>query len=660
MFIERNVQLCISGGRVGMITMQSWMFLGTYTKLREHLLTDLSVATMAHLGTGAFDSIGGEVVATTAFVVRGTPSQVPGVYLGLTDQGGEAVQSAKVRAVANGEGREFRFDVISSDFQSLPLSSMAYWLSGEERAIYRDHPQLATLAEPRQGLATSDNNRFLRYWWEVAVGRTCRNAESDTDAIASEARWFPIQKGGTARRWTGNDEFVVNWENAGKELLDHRPRSVIRNPSYYFREGITWSTLSSDFAMRFSPAGFLFETKGSMVFPKCETNMGWILGYLNTPFARELIDCLSPTLDYHEGPVSRIPVLYPKDPEGVTSRVEEALRLAKSNWNRRETSPEFAARSVATGVQSRLRDLLANERDVMLNTEVQILQIEHHIEEHFRGSANISPEVFPREKQRPTGLVDTGISHPTEWRKVLVLDLLSYAVGCIFGRYSLDEAGLILADQGATLQDYLAKVATPNFMPDADNVIPIVDGDWFEDDIVALFRQFLRAAFGEEHFEENLRFVEESLGVKTLRDYFITKTGKSKFYEDHVQRYKKRPIYWMFSSPKGSFNALIYMHRYTPSTVSTVLNEYLREYRGKLEIALQNAEREAAGGRSSKAQKEADRIRKVLVELAEYEHEVLYPLATKQVVIDLDDGVKVNYPKFGTALKKIKGLEATE
>ena len=228
----------------------------------------------------------------------------------------------------------------------------------------------------------------------------------------------------------------------------------------------------------------------------------------------------------------------------------------------------------------------------------------------------------------------------------------------MFGRYSLDESGLILGDQEATLQDYLVKVHTPIFMPDADNVIPILADDRFEDDIVARFRQFLRAAFGNERFEENLRFIEESLGVKTLRDYFITKAGKSKFYDDHVQRYKRRPIYWMFSSPKGSFNALIYLHRYTPSTVSTVLNEYLREYRGKLEIALQNAEHEATGGGSTKAQKEAERIRKILVELAEYEHDVLYPLAAQQVAIDLDDGVKVNYPKFGKALKKVKGLEA--
>jgi hypothetical protein len=229
-----------------------------------------------------------------------------------------------------------------------------------------------------------------------------------------------------------------------------------------------------------------------------------------------------------------------------------------------------------------------------------------------------------------------------------VRDLVSYAVGCMFGRYGLDVPGLILTDQGSTVQDYLAKVPSPTFAPDKDNVIPIVDGDWFEDDIVARFRTFLRAAFGEQHLAENLRFVTESLGVRDIRDYFVRS-----FYKDHVQRYKKRPIYWLFSSPKGSFNALIYMHRYTPSTVSTVLNEYLREFQAKLKASLEHAER-------SNNAKEADRLRKVLLELDEYEHDVLYPLASQNVVIDLDDGVKANYPKFGDALKKIPGLEASE
>lgn len=236
-----------------------------------------------------------------------------------------------------------------------------------------------------------------------------------------------------------------------------------------------------------------------------------------------------------------------------------------------------------------------------------------------------------------------------------IVDLISYSVGCMFGRYSVDEPGLILGDQGSALDDYLVRVPHPTFMPDNDNVIPIVDSDWFEDDIVARFRLFLRTVFGAQHFEENLRFVSEALGVKSLRDYFIKTTARgssSKFYDDHVQRYKKRPIYWLFSSPKGTFNALIYMHRYTPSTVSTVLT-YLREYVTKLESALEQAER--AGNAP-----ESDRLRRILVELNEYERETLYPKASENVIIDLDDGVRTNYPKFGAALRKIVGLESSE
>jgi type II restriction/modification system DNA methylase subunit YeeA len=215
----------------------------------------------------------------------------------------------------------------------------------------------------------------------------------------------------------------------------------------------------------------------------------------------------------------------------------------------------------------------------------------------------------------------------------------------MFGRYSLDVPGLVLADQVATVQDYLAKVPAPTFMPDADNCIPVIDGDWFEDDIVQRFRVFLRAAFGEQHFEENLRFVIESLDVRNLRDYFV-----KSFYKDHVQRYRKRPIYWLFSSPKGSFNALIYMHRYTPATVSQVLT-YLREYITKLGASLQQAER-------SGNVKEADRLRRIILELNDYERDVLFPKASENITIDLDDGVKTNYPKFGNSLKRIPGLEA--
>src|SRR5690606_21004695 len=244
-------------------------------------------------------------------------------------------------------------------------------------------------------------------------------------------------------------------------------------------------------------------------------------------------------------------------------------------------------------------------------------------------------------------------------------EFISYAVGCMFGRYSLDKPGLILANQGETLADYLKQVPQPTFMPDEDNVIPMLDGDWFADDIVERFRKFLRVTFGEEHYEENLAFIEQALNVKDKRNYTLRDFFLGEFYTDHLKRYKKRPIYWLFSSPKGSFNALIYMHRYRPDTVSVVLNDYLREFRAKLNAHLQRLEATSISGNSSqgdktRALKEADKVKKVIAELEGYERDILYPLATKQINIDLDDGVKANYPKFGAALKKIPGLDTKD
>ena len=659
MFIERNLSLGVCGGFVGMITMQSWMFLSTFSTMRATVLDSFSIATMAHLGAGAFDTIGGEVVATTAFVLRLQRSQLPGIYLGLADLSGEAVQSKAALAVAAGADGALRHEAASVDFAELPLASMAYWLTPGERHIYRDHPRLETLAETKQGLATGDNDRFLRYWWEVASSSTNREAPDGIVAAQSRSKWFPVQKGGTARRWTGNDEYVVDWCDDGKEIRvfgtedGGRPRSRAQNTAYYFKAGATWSSLSGDFAMRFSPSGYIFETKGSMLFPKRNEDLLWLLGYLNTPIARELIDSLSPTLDYHEGPVARIPVIHPADPDFVTASVESALAKATVIWSRREVSPGYRVCRLDLGESvTTVRELVGIDRRERLQLEAEVLATEREIEAHFRSSGGIGADVFPLEEQRLTGLIDDDLRNDTSAARLLVEDLVSYSVGCMLGRYSLDAPGLILADQGSTLQEYFAKVPAPTFTPDADNVIPIVDGDWFEDDIVSLFRQFLRTAFGEQQFEENLKFVTESLGVKNLRDYFITRAGKSKFYDDHVQRYRKRPIYWLFSSPKGSFNALIYMHRYTPSTVSTVLT-YLREYVTKLESSLQQAER--AGNA-----KEADRLRKILVELNDYERDTLYPKASENVIIDLDDGVKTNYPKLGAALKKIVGLETSD
>ena len=405
-------------------------------------------------------------------------------------------------------------------------------------------------------------------------------------------------------------------------------RATIRNPDYFFREGFTYTTVTpGKFSARYTPGNAVFDSGGGTYF--AESNLMTYGALLNSEVAARYFEFLAPTLNYQPGDVSRIPVapgLEDLELEGLAA-VDAARRI----WDSSELSWDFQG----LGIQPAAVEQWVGERcDAIVNLRSTIANIE------FRNDQAIA-DLYGMKLDRTTP--DEKVDAPDH--ENLLKDLMSYAVGCMFGRYSLDEPALIIADQGSTLEDYLAKVSTPTFTPDADNVIPIVDGDWFEDDIVERFRLFLRVAFGEEHFEENLRYVTESLGVKNLRGYFV-----KSFYKDHVQRYKKRPIYWLFSSPKGSFNALIYMHRYTPSTVSTVLT-YLREYVTKLESALQQAERVGNA-------KEADRLRKILVELNEYEHDTLFPKASENVAIDLDDGVKTNYPKFGAALKKIAGLEA--
>ena len=422
--------------------------------------------------------------------------------------------------------------------------------------------------------------------------------------------------------------------------------------------------------MRYSPVGFISEHKGAICFASNLRVLLTIIAYANSSVADYFLALSSPKLDFLEGPVSRLPFA-PIEDEDLLRRSERCIEIAQLDWDSHEGSWGFRVSPLLSLAATTEPMFEAYQRLRVSHLEVaQELRAHEAENNRFFASAYGVEDVVSTD----VGLEDVTLSTNSEFRfaairnseereaamrGLIVADFVSYAVGCMFGRYSLDVPGLILADQGATIADYLAKVPTSTFMPDADNVIPIVDGDWFEDDIVSRFRQFLRTTFGEQHFEDNVSFVTESLGVKDLRDYFV-----KSFYREHVQRYRKRPIYWLFSSMNGSFNALVYMHRYTLSTVSTVLNEYLREYKAKLESSLRHHERLAVGvgapRQQAAAQKEADRLRKVLLELDQYEHEILYPLASRQLSIDLDDGVKVNYPKFGAALKKIPGLEASD
>jgi hypothetical protein len=654
-FIERARSLAMPTGIIAMITGDTWMFIKTFADLRKVVLAEARVHSLLYLRDTAYhaDKFG----ANSAFVLSNTRNRDDvGAFVQLTALDSEDKRKALTAAIQD-RAVDYRYDVAASRFGQIPGSPFAFAISEQMLAVFGRSVRLDSVSEPRQGMATSDNDRFLRFAHEVSRSRISFNSTTRDSARQSNAKWFPYRKGGERRRWYGNNEYVVNWERDGAELFAFRPRAVIRNPTTYFRPAITWSLTSANgFAARYSPPGFLYDVNGMSSF--VDTGLTEVLGIINSTVSSELLAAMNPTLAFQVGDISAFPYIPPNDPVRFSKLVNECIAIAREDWDSQETSWDFASMPILRlrNSDSSLADTMRLTSNYWEHRAEKLQQLECEINAECVETYGIKDDVLTTVEIADLTITNNpyraaGKSGSGRYRQAEATKLISFAVGCMFGRYSLDGPGLILSDQGSTLKEYFAKIPTPSFAPDEDNVIPLVDGDWFEDDVVGRFRHFLRVAFGEKRFEENLNFAIESLGVANLREYFITRAGKSKFYDDHVQRYKKRPIYWLFSSPKGSFNALIYLHRYTPSTASTVLT-YLREYVTKLESSLQQAER--AGNA-----KEADRLRKILVELNEYEHDTLYPKASENVVIDLDDGVKVNYPKLGGALRKIAGLESS-
>jgi type II restriction/modification system DNA methylase subunit YeeA len=730
MFIERNLDLAATGGFVAMITMQSWMFLSSYEKLRAKLLDQNTIRSMAHLGARAFDTIGGEVVSTTAFVLQN--SHLPdaqGDFLRLVDGRSEAEKAAATGEAIQNPDCGWFYRATAVDFKKIPGSPIAYWISNQVRKIFKSFPPLSDVAKPRQGLATSDNDRFLRFWYEPNWSNIGFSISSRQESVTSFKKWFPCQKGGSYRKWYGNHDYLINWFNDGEEMIAlaaekyRSPTRTIKNMAFYFREGVTWSTISSHaFSMRYSPKGFISETKGAICFADSKPVLLHILGLSNTKLVDHFLGATSPTLDFHEGPVSRLPILKQYEQETLLM-VENCVRRTKSDWDSYETSWDFRtfplleARQIGTTLSATYAALRQQWQAATL--EVQRLEEDNNrlFIEAYGLQDELTPDVplaeitltcnphyrysnqYSVNSEQLKLMIDNWPLLTENWpqgEEGLELRLLadtmgefiSYAIGCMFGRYSLDKPGLILANQGETINDYLHKVAPStvsfrrvfeeesftstgsrdssedlgmtnfggvSFLPDRDNVIPMLDGDWFADDISERFKLFLRVTFGEKHYADNLAFIEAAIG-RDIRSYFLRD-----FYDHHVKMYKKRPIYWLFSSPKGSFNALIYMHRYRPDTVSIVLNDYLREFRAKLTARQAHLEQVSISAPAStrektQALKEIDRVAKILHELRDYEDDILYPLATRQVQIDLDDGVKVNYNKFGRALKRVPGL----
>ena len=673
-FIDRSFKLIQKNGFAALVTMQSWMFTHRYHAFRLNLYEKCSIEAMCHMGNMVMGIAFG--TSATVFKTSYDTKKVGGYcYVEMDD----------IDETTNRPNRFKRIAKCSiNDFLSIPGAPVVYWANASVRSLFSNNACIEDFFETREGLATADNDRFVRYWSEVSgssIGFHCKNLD---DASESEKRWFPYVKGGAFRKWAGNNELVVDWENDGdrvKNNIDHntgRVRSHNFNGDYAFRKGFTWSGLSSGgFSVRHVPGGFMFDAKGPMGFPKKECSLGFVEGFLNSKITSFLLEMLAPTMDFKLGHVLRLPLKKENSYSEIQKDAERLVHASKTDWDSFETSWDFLCLPLLIPdyrqptLKATYQKLRARWQE--MTREMQRLEEENNriFIEAYGLEDELKPEVPLNEITltcNPPYRYSSDKSEE-ELEALLLADtmreLVSYAVGCMFGRYALDKPGLILANQGETVEDYLAKIPNPTFEPDDDNVIPMLDGEWFPDDISERFRKFLRVAFGEAHYEENLQYVELALNIKGKRNYTIRDYFLGEFYNDHVKRYKKRPIYWLFSSPKGSFNALIYMHRYRPDTVSVVLNDYLREFRTKLSAHKSHLEAVSISASASQAEKinalkEIEKITKMIAEMEEYERETLYPLATERKEIDLDNGVKHNYPLFGDALKKIQGLDAGE
>jgi hypothetical protein len=598
---------------------------------------------------------------------------------------------------------QYFFRASAADFNKIPGSPIVYWASEKILDLFQSSASLSDKIETREGLTTGSNDLFLRLWHEVQLEKIGFGIEDNNEAQRSQKRYFTYIKGGDFRRWSGNLEYIVNWLNDGEELkvfkdpATGRVRSHNYNGDYAFRTGFTWSGISSGtFAVRHVPTGFMFDAKGPMGFAKDLSNQPLHEAFLNSAVTNHLIKMLAPTLDFKLGHILNLPVAGNVSRD-ICQTSKSAVQLSTRDWNSYETSWDFTSLPLLNPdfrqptLKATYQKLRAHWREMTL--EMQRLEEENNrifidaygLQEELTpevplneitltcnpwyryGKGSSQPSAISHQQNGADAFTDgckltaDGFPEDPELEARLQQDtmreLVSYAVGCMMGRYALEKPGLILADarasQSAHLQAHAEQVGpreAQRFPVDEDGILPLLDDEWFSDDVTARFTEFLRVTWGPESLSANLRLVEESLG-KPIRKYLLTD-----FWKDHLQRYRKRPIYWLVQSPKRGFQALIYLHRYTHDTFHQVLNDYLREYLNKLRARQETLQLELASGGRASVQKELNRLEARLHELESWEREVLLPLAQQRLEIDLDDGVKVNYPKFGAALASIPGL----
>lgn len=666
-FMERCLAFNSKNGKTGMINQHSWMFLSSYENLRPHLIDTIQFESMLHLGPRTFPEIGGEVVQTTAFVFGNYFQMNKGKFIRLTDFDNAQEKDNKTIEAINNPNCGWIYEANQNNFEKIPGSPIGYWLSTELLKVFKNSTELIKISRPCQGMATTNNGLFVREWFEVSQNKSCYNSHSIKNSIETKKKWFPYNKGGQYRKWWGNQENLVNFENGGQTICDYidntpnvrvKSNGRVINRERYFLPCISWSKVSSgNMAMRFYPIGFTFDVAGCSIFGE-EKFLLRLLAFTNSTLALKIFKVYSPTMNFEVGQVNNLPIhaILQNGDVILETKVLEIIEIYKSEWNELETSWSFNDFPIKSNTIKKISDGLEKFKVYKKGLFEKVFQLENEINNRILEIYETKPEVDDFISNEFISLskryYDPNL--PYDYTNLLT-DLISYSISCIFGRYSLDKPGLILANQGETLQDFIKQVSKPSFIPDEDNVIPVLEGEWFTDDIVGRFKTFLKSAFGEEHFEENFKFIEDTIG-KDIRKYFV-----KDFYIDHIKRYKKRPIYWMFSSPKGYFKALIYMHRYQPDLCSKILNDYLRAFISKLEAKKQSEtsltlREDISVKEKTASQKEIVRLDVMLKDCREYE-KTLENIALQKISIDLDDGVKVNYQKFKEVLVPIIGLE---
>ena len=692
MCLERAFEISQSRALIAFITLDSWLFLSSFENLRKEITSAGRITNLLHIGWNCFPH-GHLYNRGVAFVFKNSAKPLRGRFVNLSDV--PATVDKETLFLSRNASKECHFEIDQAEFSTLPGCVYAYGISKRVHELLTGG-NLASFGDAKRGLQPGDVVAMVRSWWEISNHRMETKASTRSEALQSKMRWFKFDNGGPVRKWYGNNTNVVDWENNG-----HRIKSganpIVPSEHLYFQSGFVWSRLtSSSPSFRFHDGGSINGDISPCFFP--HNSNAWILALLNSICSRYLLAAFSPTLTFLVSDVLKLPSC--EEPEGVTEIVEDAITLSRADWNNLETSWDFRDQPLlrrevrgasleaswrnwvaqSTVAVRRMRELETKNNSLFIAAYGLGDELRPEVPEaHITLFCNPANRYRKNSKTKKVTEEDAGESeysniseeelcYPQEqrlrmFRDDTVMEFLSYAVGCMMGRYSPDHPGLILANTGDTLREFLEKVGKPlvelTFAPDEDGIIPMLDGEWFEDDIVARTREFLTITFPESSVTENLRFIEESLG-KDIRKYFC-----SEFYKDHLQTYKKRPIYWMVQSPKKGFACLIYLHRYTKDTLNQVLNNYFRPYLQKLEarlvqLGLDQLNDDLPARERTAARKEAEKITKVLKECQAWEQDALLPLAQQRIELDLDDGVKVNYLKLQDLLAPIPGLAAKE